>query len=465
LAKPVSTSDFHPSLTITAVSGTADETSAIRVRQLRVVHAPRAGRWAMSTVGRTPVEIGRIGQTQSPLALDDKEVSRLHAVVEPDGAGGYRVVDRGSRNGTFVNGQKIDTAKVEHGSVVRVGKTLLLFLDHAVASDVASVAESPRLLGRSEVMRRLRADLAMVAPRNIPVLVLGETGVGKELVAEELHRQSGRPGAFIAVNCAALPEALAESELFGHVAGAFTGAKAKSDGLFLSAQGGTLFLDEVGECPAPIQAKLLRALAKGEVRAVGAADAVSVDVRIVAATNRDLTAEIAADSFRSDLFARLSGWVQRIPPLRDRKEDILPLAAMFLARVAPSATISTNAAEALLLYHWPFNVRELEQVISAAGVRAASVNRVRCEHLPDMISGVLGPRAALKEPVANDSEPHPAMPQVARDAVPARDDLMAVLAYFAGNIAQVAEYFGKDRKQVYRWAERYQIDLDQVRKP
>jgi transcriptional regulator with GAF, ATPase, and Fis domain len=460
----VSTSDFHPSLTITAVSGTADETSAIRVRQLRVVHAPRAGRWAMSTVGRTPVEIGRIGQTQSPLALDDKEVSRLHAVVEPDGAGGYRIVDRGSRNGTFVNGQKIDTAKVEHGSVVRVGKTLLLFLDHAVASDVASVAESPRLLGRSEVMRRLRADLAMVAPRNIPVLVLGETGVGKELVAEELHRQSGRPGQFVAVNCAALPEALAESELFGHKVGAFTGAKG-SDGLFMAAQNGTLFLDEVGECPAPIQAKLLRALAKGEVRAVGAADSVTVDVRIVAATNRDLSAEIAADSFRSDLFARLSGWVQRIPPLRERKEDILPLAAMFLARVAPSATISTNAAEALLLYHWPFNVRELEQVISAAGVRAASVNRVRCEHLPDMISSVLGARAALKEPVANDSEPHPAMPQVPRDAVPARDDLMAVLAYFAGNIAQVAEYFGKDRKQVYRWAERYQIDLDQVRKP
>ncbi len=461
----MSTSDFHPSLTITAVSGSADETSAIRVRQLRVVHAPRAGRWAMSTIGRTPVEIGRVGQTQSPLALDDKEVSRLHAVVEPDGAGGFRLVDRGSRNGTFVDGQKIEAARLEHGAVVRVGKTLLLFLDHAVTGDVTAVAESPRLLGRSEVMRRLRADLAMVAPRTIPVLVLGETGVGKELVAEEIHRQSGRSGQFIAVNCAALPEALAESELFGHVAGAFTGAKARSDGLFMAANHGTLFLDEVGESPAPIQAKLLRALAKGEVRAVGASEAVTVDVRIVAATNRDLSAEVAADSFRADLFARLSGWVQRIPPLRERKEDILPLAAMFLARVAPSATISTNAAEALLLYHWPFNVRELEQVISAAGVRAAGVNRVRCEHLPEAIAATLGPRAQLKEPVANESEPHPVMPQVPRDAVPARDDLMAVLAYFGGNVAQVAEYFGKDRKQVYRWAERYQIDLDQVRRP
>jgi len=459
--------DFHPSLTITAVSGTADETSAVRVRQLRVVHAPRAGRWATATVGRSPLEIGRLGQTQSPLALDDKEVSRIHAIIEPEpgAAGAFRITDRGSRNGTFVNGAKVEQGRLEHGTVMRVGKTILLFLDHAVAGDVAGVAESPRLLGRSEVMRRLRADLAMVAPRSIPVLILGETGVGKELVAEEIHRQSGRSGAFIAVNCAALPEALAESELFGHVAGAFTGAKAKSDGLFGAAQGGTLFLDEIGECPPPIQAKLLRALAKGEVRPVGAAEPTTVDVRIVAATNRDLSAEIQADSFRSDLFARLSGWVQRIPPLRDRKEDILPLAAMFLARVAPSATISTNAAEALLLYHWPFNVRELEQVISAAGVRAAQGNRVRCEHLPDEVTRVLGPRATAKEPVANESEPLPAMPMVPRDAVPARDDLMAVLAYFAGNVAQVAEYFGKDRKQVYRWAERYQIDLDQVRKP
>src|SRR5262245_29144383 len=312
-------------------------------------------------------------------------------------------------------------------------------------------------------MRRLRSDIAMVAAKSIPVLILGETGVGKELVAEEIHRQSGRPGQFIAVNCAALPEALAESELFGHVAGAFSGAVKKNDGLFVAANGGTLFLDEIGECPAPIQAKLLRALAKGEVRAVGAADVSIVDVRIIAATNRDLSAEIADDAFRADLFSRLSGWTQRIPPLRDRKDDILPLAAMFLARVAPGVSISTNAAEALLLYHWPFNVRELEQIMGAAGVRAASVGRVRCEHLPEPIAAVLGARGLQREPASTAHQPAPVL-AVARDAVPGRDELLAVISYFGGNVAQVAEYFNKDRKQIYRWAEKYQIDVAAFRR-
>ena len=326
------------------------------------------------------------------------------------------------------------------------------------------MASEAALVGNSQPMRRLRGDIAMVAPKGIPVLILGETGVGKELVAEEIHRQSGRPGPFMAVNCAALPEALAESELFGHVAGAFTGAAKRSEGLFVTANGGTLFLDEIGECPATVQAKLLRALAKGEVRAVGASDVTMVDVRIIAATNRDLAAEIA-EGFRADLFSRLSGWTQRIPPLRERKDDILPLAAMFLARVAPGVSISTNAAEALLLYHWPFNVRELEQVMGAAGVRAASVGRVRCEHLPEHIAAVLGARGMQREAVSQYQQAAPAVAlAVARDGVPGRDDLLAVISYFGGNIAQVAEYFGKDRKQIYRWAERYQIDVNAFRR-
>jgi transcriptional regulator with GAF, ATPase, and Fis domain len=452
-----------PSLTITAVSAAADEGSLVRVRQLRTLHAPKSGRWPVAVLGKHPVEIGRIGQVSGPLGLDDREVSRLHAVVEPDGEGGWRIMDRNSRNGTFVNGARIDSAPLNHGGIIRLGKTILIFLDQEIGEDPGSVPETPRLLGRSEPMRRLRADIAMVAPKSIPVLILGETGVGKELVAEEIHRQSGRPGPFIAVNCAALPEALAESELFGHVAGAFTGANKRNDGLFTAANGGTLFLDEIGECPATVQAKLLRALAKGEVRAVGAADATTVDVRIVAATNRDLGVEIAADTFRADLYSRLSGWTQRIPPLRERRDDILPLAAMFLARVAPGTSISTNAAEALLLHPWPFNVRELEQIMGAAGVRAATGGRVRCEHLPEQVAIVLGPRGLMKEPVPA-GPPAPPQLEVARDAVPGRDDLLVVISYFGGNIAQVADYFGKDRKQIYRWAERYQIDVVALRK-
>jgi transcriptional regulator with GAF, ATPase, and Fis domain len=455
-----------PSLTITAVSAAADEQSLVRVRQLRTLHAPKAGRWPVAVLSKHPIEIGRLGQVSGPLGLDDREVSRLHGVVEPQPDGTWRVVDRKSRNGTYVNGARVETAPLAHGTIVRVGKTILIYLDQEVGDDLGVLPETPRLFGRSEPMRRLRGDIAMVAPKPIPVLILGETGVGKELVAEEIHRQSSRPGPFIAVNCAALPEALAESELFGHLAGAFSGAVKKSEGLFVAANGGTLFLDEVGECPATVQAKLLRALAKGEIRAVGASEVSTVDVRIIAATNRDLSAEIAENTFRADLFSRLAGWKQLIPPLRERKDDILPLAAMFLARVAPGVSISTNAAEALLLYHWPFNVRELEQVMGAAGVRAAAVGRVRCEHLPDHIAAVLGARGLQKEAVSSASTHQPPVPvlPVARDAVPARDELLAVVSYFGGNIAQVADYFGKDRKQIYRWAERYQIDVAAFRR-
>jgi transcriptional regulator with GAF, ATPase, and Fis domain len=346
--------------------------------------------------------------------------------------------------------------------VVRVGKTILLYLDQDIGEEHIGVPESPRLFGRSEPMRRLRAEIALVAPKGIPVLVLGETGVGKELVAEEIHRQSSRAGPFIAVNCAALPEQLAESELFGHAAGAFTGAQKRSDGLFVTAAGGTLFLDEIGETPASIQAKLLRALAKGEIRAVGSSDVVTVDVRIIAATNRDLDAEMTADSFRADLFSRLSGWTQHIPPLRDRRDDILPLAAMFLARTAPGVSLSTNAAEALLVYPWPYNVRELEQTMAAAGVRAATSGRVRCEHLPEPIARVLGARGLAKEPAAAAAPPIQVL--VPKDSVPSKEDLLAVIGYFGGKIAQVAEYFGKDRKQIYRWADRYEIDIEALRR-
>ncbi len=456
-----------PSLTITAVSAAAEEGSLVRVRQLRTLHAPKAGRWPVAVLAKQPIEVGRIGQVSGPLGLDDREVSRLHAIVEPQPDGVWHVVDQKSRNGTYVNGMRIERAPLSHGSIVRVGKTILIYLDQEIGEEVGAVPDTPRLFGRSEPMRRLRADLAMVAAKPIPVLILGETGAGKELVAEEIHRLSGRPGPFIAVNCAALPEALAESELFGHVAGAFTGANKKNEGLFVSAENGTLFLDEIGETPATVQAKLLRALAKGEIRAVGGADVQAVDVRILAATNRDLAAEIASDTFRADLYSRLSGWTQRIPPLRERKDDILPLALLFLGRVAPGVGISTNAAEALLLYPWMFNVRELEQVMGAAGVRATGVGRVRCEHLPDHIAATLGSRGLTREAVTSAPQGGAAEPprlHVPRDEVPDREDLLAVVTYFGGNIAQVADYFGKDRKQVYRWAERFDIDLAAMRK-
>jgi DNA-binding NtrC family response regulator len=438
----------------------SEDVGLVRVRTLRVVHGPISeGRWPTAILDATPVAIGRAGEVPGPLGLVDREVSRHHADVVPGEDGTWRIVDRGSRNGTLLDGTRVTDNVLHHGAVIRVGRTLLLYLDQDVSTGRRTAPETPRLLGRSEAIRRLRADLALVAPRAVPVLILGSTGVGKELVAEEIHRQSGRAGRFVAVNCAGLPEALAESELFGHVPGAFTGAQQRRDGLFVAADGGTLFLDEIGEAPSSVQAKLLRALALGEVRPVGSTETIRVNVRIIAATHRDLVAEMARDGFRADLYARLSGWVQRVPTLRERLDDVLPLSGMFLARMAPGTRISTRAAEALLRYPWPFNVRELEQAMTAASVRANG-NRIRPEHLPETIAAVLGAAAA-----APPAAPHqvPIELRVPPDITPERDDLAAVLAYFGGNIVQVAEYFGKDRKQVYRWIEKLGVDLDALR--
>lgn len=223
------------------------------------------------------------------------------------------------------------------------------------------VAESP-------AQRRLLDQVERVAPSTLPILLLGETGSGKDVIARCLHAASGRSGPLVAVNCAALPESLADTELFGHVRGAFTGADRSRDGLIVQAHGGMLLLDEVGDLGPAVQAKLLRVVEDGAVRRVGSNAVVPVDVRIVAATNRDLAAAIAAGRFRSDLYHRLAGVTLTVPPLRERPEDIEPLARWFLAeaaaeRRAPAPRLSDAAIARLAARPWPGNVRELRQAV------------------------------------------------------------------------------------------------------
>jgi anaerobic nitric oxide reductase transcription regulator len=234
-----------------------------------------------------------------------------------------------------------------------------------------------QLLGTSPAMQKLRREIDLVAASDLTVLITGETGVGKELVAGAIHAASRRcDEPLVQVNGAALPESLAESELFGHLRGSFTGATADRAGKFEVADGGTLFLDEVGELPLAVQAKLLRALQQGEIQRLGADRVLKVDVRIIAATNRDLLAEQNAGRFRSDLYHRLSVYPLHIPPLRDRREDIPLLAGHVLDREAQrlgcgSARLDAPARAALAAYPWPGNVRELEHVLMRALVRAA----------------------------------------------------------------------------------------------
>jgi transcriptional regulator with GAF, ATPase, and Fis domain len=448
---------------VTAPSRPLRGAETLRVHMLRVL-AVDGARPATVMLDRAATAIGRRGAGPGAVVLDDTEVSRLHAVVEPGERGQWTIVDQGSRNGTFVDGRRIERAWLASGSVIRIGRTLIVYTEAELRGDerLAAPGDS-RLVGDSVPALRLHAEIGLVATKPLPVLVLGETGVGKELVAEEVHRRSERAGAFVAVNCAAIAPELADSELFGHVAGAFTGASRASDGLFVAADRGTLFLDEVGELSSDLQAKLLRALANHEIRAVGSSTPRTADVRVIAATLRDLDAAVRQDRFRADLFHRLAGWRIEVPPLRERRDDIAAIAARFLARHG-SLALTADAAEALLLHDWPGNVRELERVIAAAAVRAqAGKTDLDIVHLPPQLAHRLSDRGA--GPATTPAPSAAAILPHAAGGPPTREELCATFEALGGNIARVAKHYGKARRQIYRWAQRYQIDLRAYRAP
>jgi transcriptional regulator with GAF, ATPase, and Fis domain len=259
------------------------------------------------------------------------------------------------------------------GDLVTVGNTQLR-LDATRATVELPLASAERfgaLVGRSAAARRLFALLATVAPLDTTVLLSGETGAGKDSCAEALHAHSRRAaGPFIVVDCAGLAEGVAESELFGHTKGAFTGANTDRDGVFVEAQGGTVFIDEIGELPRHLQPKLLRVLERREVRPVGGNEAIKVDVRVIAATNRDLKMEVNRGNFREDLFYRLNVIPIRVPPLRERQEDIPLLANLFWQRVTrdPGRQCPTRLLHSLMGRSWPGNLRELCNKIEEAAL-------------------------------------------------------------------------------------------------
>lgn len=317
-------------------------------------------------------------------------------------------------------------------------------------------SEASGLIGHSHKMIELYKEIALVAPSKSIVLITGESGTGKELVARALHRNSSRAaGAFIAVNCGAITETLLESELFGHVKGSFTGASADKRGLFEEANGGTIFLDEIGETSLAVQVKLLRVLQEGEIRRVGTPRSVRVDVRVLAATNRDLEHEVKAGAFREDLYYRLSVVTLRVPPLRERAEDLPLLAAHALRQAreagARATTISEDAVAALGRYDWPGNVRELENTIAHAALYVRG-NVITPEDLPARIRNHL-----------RSAEPENKIQSMLKD-LPSLDELerrylIHVLQSVGGSRTRAAEVLGIDRRTLYRMADRFGINL------
>ncbi|MFT3712818.1 MAG: sigma 54-interacting transcriptional regulator [Archangium sp.] len=445
------------------MSQTADDTLTAAGREnpagtvltrVVVLHGPEEGRTLVLEPGHTLV-VGRKPEGDGALKLDDAELSKQHfkITLEPERA---QLEDLGSRNGTFVQGRRVQSVPLNGGEIIRAGTAVLCFERQLLPHGSQFPPETETLPGPSLKLARVRGEIALVAKEKLPVLVLGETGVGKELVAESIHRASALSGPFLPVNCGAITTALAESEFFGHEPGAFTGAVKKTPGLFQAAHRGTLFLDEVAELPLEVQAKLLRALSRGEVRPVGGTTTEQVDVRVIAATHRDLAAEVAAGRFREDLLARLAWWTIRVPPLRERAHDTLALARRFLG----AQTLSADAAEALALHPWPQNVRELQAVLHVARVRAQG-GTVQREHLPAALVDRLIDRTFTENRPA--PPPPMALPLevlVPRGRTPSREELVLVMERLEGSIAATAEFFGKDRKQVYRWLERFGIATD-----
>lgn len=308
------------------------------------------------------------------LRLSDDAVSRRHCRISPDPVGGYAIEDLGSTNGTFVNGVRVARAFLPPDAELQLGSTRLVFAPADGSREICQSASESfgRAIGRSAAMRRVFWAAETYAPTDATVMLSGETGTGKEVMAEEIHLHGPRRGGpFLVLDCAALARELVESELFGHVKGAFTGATRDREGIFEAARGGTVFLDEIGDLPPDLQPKLLRVLEKREVRRVGSNEARPVDVRVICATNKRLDEEVNAGRFREDLFYRLSVVLIEMPPLRERPEDIEPLVRAFASRLHggdPDAGLSRleESLPALRRHQWPGNVRELRNLVDRA---------------------------------------------------------------------------------------------------
>jgi transcriptional regulator with GAF, ATPase, and Fis domain len=387
-----------------------------------------------------------------PTTTDDR-ISRQHARVRWQGPS-FAIADLGSRNGTFAGGQPIVDGEITvvPPCVVRAGRTVGILV-----SDVRRYENTDTQLDGDVVIGPMLADawqqIARAAQNGDTLLLTGESGSGKELAARHFHRASGATGDLVAVNCAAIPAGVAERLLFGAKRGAYSGADRDADGYLVAADNGTLFLDEIGELEMPVQAKLLRVLETHEVMPLGAAKPVTVNLRIVAATLRDLRADVGAGRFRDDLYYRVGRPEVRLPALRQRLEDIPWLVYREVQRATPELGVHSTLIEACLLRPWPGNVRELVGEVrrAAFGARDAAKKVVRQEDLDAsaglILDGAIGPTTV-------NIQSHPTNPLIAQRKVaplPDHDSIVAALKTEDGNVTRAARALGLHRNQLRRY--------------
>jgi DNA-binding NtrC family response regulator len=450
------------------------QTRAMSEGELPLVRHAERFRLAVAGAGGATIEgagtIIRVGSKDgNSLRLQNETVSRYHFEIEPTPLG-FLLRDLGSTNGTFVDGYRARELYLPKRATIKAGEVTLQFeaLGEEVPIALSHEDRFGDVLGRSPAMRELFGMLERVAQKDLTILLEGESGTGKERLAEAIHLTSPRAHKrFVVFDCAAVPASLMESELLGHERGAFTGAEQKRIGRFEEAHGGTLFIDEIGELPLELQPKLLRVLEKREVRRVGGSQVIPIDVRVVAATNRDLVREVNRNTFREDLYYRLAVVRVRVPPLREREGDVPLLVEHFVREALDGDEVATKEAIAsitdenwkrLVSHPWPGNVRELRNFIERTlaitggiGVDVGSApSSTRTPHAPSTVGPATLAGAAI---------------DLARPFIEAREELLAhfekgyleaQLERHGGNISRAARAAGLDRMHFKRLLARHQ---------
>ncbi len=436
----------------------AQDRSPQKVAQIHLVYPANQRRVIPLTRPRHLV--GRSDEGPSTLVVEHPTVSRKHLRIDwSSDTQGHLATDLSSRNGSWLNGRTLfpdQPTPLRPGTVLRLGDLCFVYESGDAPDTVRSGLPSwDALLGHALETQHLRVQLALAAKDPSPVLLSGATGSGKESISREIHRLSGRSGPLVAVNCAALQPQLFESQLFGHAKGAFTGATHAEKGMFRAAHQGSLFLDELGEMPLSLQPKLLRALEEGAVVPVGRTDPIPVDVRLIAATNRELEHDVEQGLFRRDLFARLAFWRIHLPDLSARRADVLLwverlhkdfLIARKKSHPNKPLEFTPDAAERLFLHRWQENLRAINRFVH----EVASRNSKQPLELHDLPKWVDAPSTP-----ADKEGPTPKTPVPAPTS---KESFVAVLDEVDWNVCAAARAFGRDRRQIYRWIKKYALE-------